>query len=84
MSKDGEQARQRVIEKIQSLENENVLRSICFVLGDYGIDEKGEERAVYITAILAGIASTNDIELLSTIYSFTAALCGDKGSGGKA
>lgn len=63
-----EQAKKSIIEKLAEIENENVLRSIIFVMGDYAVSKGGDERANYITAILFSIISCEKIENLSKIY----------------
>lgn len=63
-----EKARKNIIKHLAEMENENVLRSMCFVLGDYAVSEDGEKRANYITAILQNVILCTEIENLKEIY----------------
>ena len=71
---DREQARKSIIERLAEIENDNVLRSIVLVMGDYAVSKDGEKRANYITAILFSVVSCTEIENLSKIYSVAKAL----------
>lgn len=70
---DREQVRNSIIERLAEIKNDNVLRSIILVMGDYAVSENGEERANYITAILFSIIGCTEIKSLSKIYSFAKA-----------
>lgn len=66
---DREQKRKSILERVRKIENDNVLRSMCFVMGDYAVSKDGEERANYIAAILLKIVSCAEIENLAKLYS---------------
>lgn len=75
-----EHARQQAINILQNTECENVVKSILFILGDYGVaeSEKGkkeaEERANYLTGITFYAVSADTIEDLQRIYTFSKAI----------
>lgn len=64
---DRERARKSIIERLAEIENDDVLRSIILVMGDYVISKDGEKRANYITAILFSVVSCTEIKNLSKI-----------------
>lgn len=74
-----EHARQQAIDILQNMESENVIRSVLFVLGDYGVaesekgKEKAEERASYITGTFFYAANAETMDELQSVYSFTKA-----------
>ena len=65
---DTEKARKSIIEHLAEIKNDNVLRSIILVMGDYAVSKDGDERANYITAILFSIIGCEKIENLIKIY----------------
>lgn len=75
MSKEGIQARNSIIANVKEIENENVLRSMVLVMGDYVVNENGDERASYITPILYRLVANADCSILESVYLFVDALC---------
>ncbi len=74
-----EHARQQAIDILQNMESENVIRSVLFVLGDYGVTEsenkkEAAERANYITAIIYYAVNAETMDDLQSIYSYTKAV----------
>lgn len=65
---DRENARKSITEHLAEVENDNVLRSMCFVLGDFLVQDNGDERASYIASILQNIILCKELENLSKIY----------------
>lgn len=78
MSKEGMQARDAIIANMGKIENENVLRSIVLVMGDYTVNENGDERASYITPILYRLVARADCSILESVYLFVDALCAEQ------
>lgn len=70
-----EQAKNSIIKNIPKIDNDNVLRSVVFVIGDYLVSEEKEERANYITPILYLLVNNCDLDGLKRIYSFIKAVC---------
>lgn len=75
MSKEGIEARNIIIANVRQIENENVLRSMVLVMGDYAVNEDGDERASYLTLILYRLATKADCSILESVYAFVDALC---------
>lgn len=75
MTKEGIQARSAIIENVAGIENENVLRSIALIMGDYVVSEDGTERANYITPIIFRIVAKADLNTLEHIFLFVDAIC---------
>ena len=77
MTKEGIQARNAIIANVADIENENVLRSIVLIMGDYAVRERevAEERANYITPILFRLVAKADCKTLEHIFLFVDALC---------
>lgn len=71
---DRENARKSILERVQKTENDNVLRSMVFILGDYEVNKDGEERANYIAAILLKIVGCAEIKNLRNIYTVAGTL----------
>lgn len=78
MTKDGKKARSAIIANVADIENENVLRSIFLILGDYKVRENADERADYITPILYRLVTSADCEILKKVFLFVDAICKDK------
>lgn len=70
---DRERAKKSILERVGGIENDNVLRGIIFVMGDYAVRDNADERALYIAATLEEIITCNEIESLSKIYTFAKA-----------
>lgn len=77
MSKEGKQARNSIIANVAEIENENVLRSIVLIMGDYAVNENPDERASYLTPILYRLVTMADCKTLQSVYSFVDALCAE-------
>lgn len=75
MSKEGIQARNAIIKNVADIENENVLRSIALIMGDYVVSEDGTERANYITPIIFRLVTKADCKTLEHVFLFVDALC---------
>lgn len=73
--RDRENARENIIRHIKEIEDENVLRSVVFILGDYMVSNDGEDRAKYITAITYNLAAKCDTRDLALIYAFANGFC---------
>lgn len=72
-NKEFEHAREQAISILQNVDCEDVIRSILFVLGDYGVTknkELAERRANCITGILYYATSTTTMDALQYVYSF--------------
>ncbi len=78
MSREGIQARNAIAANIGEIENENVLRSIVWVIGDYLAREDGDERASYLTPILYRLVTKADCNILESVYVFVDALCAER------
>lgn len=75
MSKEGIQARDIIIANMERIENENVLRSIVLIIGDYLVSEDADERASYLTPILYRLVTKADCNILESVYAFVDAFC---------
>lgn len=74
-TRDRENARENIIRHIREIEDDNVLRSIVFILGDYVVSNDGENRAKYITAITYNLAANCDMRDLALICAFANEIC---------
>lgn len=72
---DREQAKKSIVEHVGAIENDNVLRSMVFVMGDYMTSDDGEERASYIMLIIRLLVCNADHKALECVYSFVSAYC---------
>lgn len=71
---DREQAKKSIVEHVGAIENDNVLRSMIFVMGDYMVSDDGAERASYIMPIIRLLVCNADYKDLECVYSFVHAL----------
>lgn len=74
---DREKAKRSIVEHVGEIENDNVLRSMIFVMGDYMVSENPDERASYLTPILYRLVTMADCKTLQSVYSFVDALCAE-------
>lgn len=77
MSEEGKQTRNAIISNIAEIENENVLRSMILIMGDYKVNENADERAGYLTPILYRLVTMADCKILRHVYSFVDAICAE-------
>lgn len=75
MSEEGKQARKAIISNVVEIENENVLRSMILIMGDYKVSENADERAGYLTLILYRLVTIANCKVLRHVYSFIDAIC---------
>lgn len=68
------QAKDSILKHIPNIDNDDVLRSVCLVVGDYMVCENGDERANYIASILLNIVRCENFQHLSNIYVFSKAV----------
>lgn len=74
---DREQAKKSIVEHVGAIENDNVLRSMVFVMGDYMVSDDGAERANYIMPIIRLLVCNADHKALECVYSFVSAYCAE-------
>lgn len=72
-----EKAKKSIAEHVGEIENDNVLRSMIFVMGDYMVNEDGAERANYIMPIIRNLVCNADHKALECVYSFVHAFCAE-------
>lgn len=74
---DREKAKKSIAEHVGEIENDNVLRSMIFVMGDYMVSDDGEERANYIMPIIRNLVCNADRKALECVYSFVSSYCAE-------
>ena len=82
MMNNRERARKSIIKHLVEIEDDDVLRSIILIMGDYKLNENGEKRARCITEILFKIISCKKLETLDKIHIVARTFAGMDAKGG--